>query len=144
MTATQLLTGSGGWPMSVFCTPDGRPYFAGTSSPPVDRHGMPAFRRVVRALGEAWVNDRERVVAQADAVVDAVAKELRLAETLTARTRTSTETQRPTAVVRGDHSNGPRPERNSVMGRAYRVRTGHSFDPDWGGFGPAPKFPDPL
>ncbi len=51
MTATQALTGSGGWPMSVFCTPDGRPFYAGTYFPPVERHGMPSFRRVVQALG---------------------------------------------------------------------------------------------
>ena len=72
MAATQALTGSGGWPMSVFCTPDGRPFYAGTYFPPVERHGMPAFRRVVQALGEAWCTEREQVLAQADALVDAV------------------------------------------------------------------------
>ena len=82
MSATQALTGSGGWPMSVFCTPDGRPFYAGTYFPPEERHGMPSFRRVVEALGEAWVNDRTQVVQQADALADAVRKEMRLAESL--------------------------------------------------------------
>ena len=63
MAATQALTGSGGWPMSVFCTPDGRPFYAGTYFPPEERHGMPSFRRVVEALGEAWVNERAQVLA---------------------------------------------------------------------------------
>ena len=82
MAATQALTGSGGWPMSVFCTPDGRPFYAGTYFPPVERHGMPSFRRVVQALGEAWVNERAQVLEQADALVGAVRRELRLAEAL--------------------------------------------------------------
>src|SRR5271167_1758748 len=82
MAATQALTGSGGWPMSVFCTPDGRPFYAGTYFPPVERHGMPSFRRVVQALGDAWVNERAQVLEQADKLVGAVRRELRLAEAL--------------------------------------------------------------
>ncbi|HXY27400.1 MAG TPA: thioredoxin domain-containing protein, partial [Acidimicrobiales bacterium] len=80
MTATQALTGSGGWPMSVFCTPDGRPFYAGTYFPPVDRGGMPAFRRVVRALGQAWQSERDQVLQQADALVGAVRQELSVAD----------------------------------------------------------------
>ncbi len=83
MAATQALTGSGGWPMSVFCTPDGRPFFAGTYFPPTERHGMPSFRRVLEALSEAWTEHRAQVDEQADALVDAVAKEVRLADELT-------------------------------------------------------------
>ena len=82
MSATQALTGSGGWPMSVFCTPDGRPFYAGTYFPPEERHGMPSFRRVVQALGEAWHNDKAQVLEQADALADTVRKEMRLAESL--------------------------------------------------------------
>ena len=89
MTATQALTGSGGWPMSVFCTPDGRPFYAGTYFPPVERHGLPSFRRVVQALGEAWTSERGQVLAQADALVGAVRKELSLAETMSAAAPTS-------------------------------------------------------
>jgi len=82
MAATQALTGAGGWPMSVFCTPDGRPFYAGTYFPPVERHGMPSFRRVVQALGDAWATERAQVLEQADALVGAVRRELRLAEAL--------------------------------------------------------------
>jgi uncharacterized protein YyaL (SSP411 family) len=143
MTATQLLTGSGGWPMSVFCTPDGRPYYAGTYFPPVDRHGMPGFRRVVRTLGEAWVNERQRVLDQADAVVEAVSKELRLAETLRDENRHN----------RGDDAlGGPsllgagagwQPAARELAGRVV-ASLASSFDADWGGFGSAPKFPRPT
>ena len=82
MAATQALTGSGGWPMSVFCTPDGRPFYAGTYFPPEERHGMPAFRRVIEALGTAWQTEREQVLAQADALVEAVRREVRLDQTM--------------------------------------------------------------
>ena len=69
--------------MSVFCTPDGRPFYAGTYFPPEDRHGMPSFRRVVEALGTAWETERDKVLAQADALVDAVRREVSLAELMT-------------------------------------------------------------
>src|SRR5205823_1405638 len=54
MDAVQAMTGSGGWPMTVFLTPDGRPFFAGTYFPNEDRHGMPSFRRVLAGVAEAW------------------------------------------------------------------------------------------
>jgi len=154
MAATQALTGSGGWPMSVFCTPDGRPFYAGTYFPPDERHGMPAFRRVVQALGQAWERDRAQVLVQADALVAAVEKELRLAESFSRDDATST---------------GPRPgavgaPSSAVIDRIGRAALGtdrtdidadaliHAvvaglaagFDAQWGGFGPAPKFPRPT
>ena len=89
MAATQAQSGSGGWPMSVFCTPDGRPFYAGTYFPPEERHGMPSFRRVIEALGTAWLTEREQVVAQADALVDAVRREVRLAESMVTERRPS-------------------------------------------------------
>ncbi len=127
MTATQALTGSGGWPMSVFCTPDGRPFYAGTYFPPVERHGMPSFRRVLQALGEAWVSERDQVLTQADALVGAVRKEMSLAETMGAAGTEAAAGIDPDAVL-------------------GRVVTGLAagFDPEWGGFGPAPKFPRPT
>ena len=54
MTVVQLLTGQGGWPMTVFLTPDGRPFYGGTYFPPDDRHGMPSFRRVLSHLAHMW------------------------------------------------------------------------------------------
>jgi len=155
MTATQALTGSGGWPMSVFCTPDGRPFYAGTYFPPVERHGMPSFRRVVQALGEAWVGEREQVLAQADALVGAVRKELRLAESLGEAAGAG-----PGGRVDPDASDGAGggsraatllPGRTGAGGldadavlSQVVAGLGAGFDPEWGGYGPAPKFPRPT
>src|SRR4051812_2066633 len=63
MAATQALTGQGGWPMTVFLTPQGRPFYAGTYFPPAPRLGMPSFPQVLQAIGEAWRTQREEVEA---------------------------------------------------------------------------------
>ena len=55
MEAVQTMTGRGGWPMTVWLTPDGRPFYAGTYFPDTDRHGMPSFRTVMRAVSDAWL-----------------------------------------------------------------------------------------
>ncbi len=65
MKATHLMTGSGGWPNSVFLTPDGRPFYAGTYFPPEDAYGRPGFPRVLKGLHEAWINEREKVLGVA-------------------------------------------------------------------------------
>src|SRR5205814_9524058 len=62
MQAVQALTGSGGWPMTVFLTPDGTPFFGGTYYPPTDRANMPGFPRVLAAIAEAWTNRRQEVL----------------------------------------------------------------------------------
>src|ERR1700682_2033168 len=62
MQAVQAITGSGGWPMAVFLTPDGTPFYGGTYFPPVDRHNMPAFPRVLESIADAWHNRRADVV----------------------------------------------------------------------------------
>ena len=148
MAATQALTGSGGWPMSVFCTPDGRPFYAGTYFPPEERHGMPAFRRVVEALGQAWRTDRAQVLAQADALVAAVERELRLAEALSGEDAAAAPDEPAVPGATGATPlGGLRPVRDfdAAAGIAAVVdglRAG--FDPEWGGFGPAPKFPRPT
>src|SRR5262249_47742730 len=54
----QSMTGQGGWPMTVFLTPDGTPFYGGTYFPPVDRHGLPGFPRLLQALADAWTNRR--------------------------------------------------------------------------------------
>jgi uncharacterized protein YyaL (SSP411 family) len=130
MAATQALTGSGGWPMSVFCTPDGRPFYAGTYFPPEERHGMPAFRRVVTTLGAAWEEERAQVLTQADALVEAVRREVRLDESMAL----------PDDGAGLGPSDGIDPDAliEQVVGS---LESG--FDPTWGGFGPAPKFPRP-
>jgi hypothetical protein len=157
MAATQALTGSGGWPMSVFCTPDGRPFYAGTYFPPEDRHGMPSFRRVVQALGQAWLEDRDQVLEQADALVAAARRELRLDETLDAARSSGGDAQAESGLVAADQTatastlerrlQSPPPtvdvDADALIARVVDgLRAG--FDPRWGGFGPAPKFPRPT
>jgi uncharacterized protein YyaL (SSP411 family) len=124
MAAVQAMSGSGGWPMSVFCTPDGRPFFAGTYFPPADRHGMPGFRRVLAALAEAWRDRREEVERQADALVDAVARDAGLADRLAGA--------------------GVAPPAFADALERTVAQLAERFDPEWGGFGPAPKFPRPT
>jgi uncharacterized protein len=142
MAATQALTGSGGWPMSVFCTPDGRPFYAGTYFPPVERHGMPSFRRVVQALGDAWINERAQVLEQADALVGAVQRELRLAEALSEEAPGGGRAgAAPTLRLAGMPARSGLDAEVLVEQVVAGVAAG--FDPEWGGFGPAPKFPRP-
>ena len=68
MDAVQAMTGQGGWPMTVFLTPDGVPFFGGTYFPPTDRHGLPSFRRVLTSIAGAWESRRDEVLATADSV----------------------------------------------------------------------------
>src|SRR5262249_61077360 len=70
MEAVQALTGSGGWPMTVFLTPDGAPFYAGTYFPPRDRYGMPGFPRLLRGIADLYANRREEVERQAAAFRD--------------------------------------------------------------------------
>ncbi|MFH1418650.1 MAG: thioredoxin domain-containing protein [Planctomycetota bacterium] len=74
MKATQLFTGSGGWPMSVWLTPDLKPFYAGTYFPPESRWGRPGFREVLMYLSHVWRDEREKVAQQADTLTDAVRK----------------------------------------------------------------------
>ena len=114
MKATQALTGQGGWPMTVFLTPDARPFFAGTYYPPEPRGGMPSFGQLVTALAEAWRNRRDEVLTSADSIVAHVAPEF--------------------GVL-------PSPDRLDLA--AVMARVNADFDPVYGGFGRAPKFPAP-
>src|SRR5579885_2692445 len=66
MNAVQAMTGHGGWPMTVFLTPKGAPFFGGTYFPPADRHGLPSFRRVLASVAEAWRLRRDEVTRSAD------------------------------------------------------------------------------
>jgi len=125
MAAVQALTGSGGWPMSVFCTPDGRPFFAGTYFPPDDRGGLPSFSRVLDALADAWATKRSLVEEQADALAEAVRHQVALSDTLTA------------------NLDAPAPHFDDLLDRAVG-QLSRSFDETLGGFGAAPKFPRPT
>src|ERR1700691_2630578 len=82
MAATQLVSGHGGWPMSVFLLPDGRPFMAGTYYPPTDRGGQVGFTRLLSALHDAWVNQRELVERQADDLSTALSREVHFVDHL--------------------------------------------------------------
>ncbi len=113
MDAVQSMTGHGGWPMTVFLTPSGEPFFAGTYFPREDRHGHPSFRRVIEAVHDAWVNRRAEVEAQAGTLAETVA----------------------TVVPPGEAVPG-----HAELSEAYEALR-VAFDPVHGGFGGAPKFP---
>jgi uncharacterized protein len=115
MDAVVALTGHGGWPMTVFLTPDGEPFFGGTYFPPAPRHGLPSFREVLEAVAQAYRERRGEVAQSARQLVAAV--------------RDSAELE---------PSNEPLTD--SVLGDAAR-NLQRIFDPQWGGFGGAPKFP---
>jgi len=115
MDAVVALTGQGGWPMTVFLTPECEPFLGGTYYPPEPRHGMPSFRQVLLAVSEAYRGRRADVARQARALVEAIAT--------TSETRPSTD-----------------PLTESLLTEAARgLRSG--FDPAAGGWGRAPKFP---
>ena len=115
MDAVVALTGHGGWPMTVFLTPEGEPFFGGTYFPPEPRHGMPAFRDVLDAVSDLY---RERRAASR-----------RLGKAARRRDQGSSEVRPSTD-----------PLTESLLGDAARALR-RQFDPEWGGFGGAPKFP---
>jgi uncharacterized protein YyaL (SSP411 family) len=118
MAAVQMLTGQGGWPMSVFLTPDLRPFTGGTYFPPEDRYGRPGFRRVLLMLADAWKTRRGDI--------DQAAAEI---------------TQHLQGLGQLPDQGGELSDRllRQVVGRYAR-----SFDRTHGGFGTAPKFPHPM
>ncbi|HJU37553.1 MAG TPA: thioredoxin domain-containing protein [Gaiellaceae bacterium] len=115
MDAVVALTGQGGWPLTVFLTPDGEPFFGGTYFPPEPRHGLPSFRQVLRAVAEAYRERPEDVAAQAEALVGALRR--------SAETEPSRE-----------------PLAEALLAEAERNLLSQ-LDPTYGGFGHAPKFP---
>src|SRR5437660_1943660 len=72
MTFVQATTGHGGWPMSVWLTPDLKPFIGGTYFPPEDRHGHPGFKKVLTGIAEAWKRDREKISEQGGKIVEAL------------------------------------------------------------------------
>ena len=120
MAATQLITRSGGWPNSVFLTPDLKPFFAGTYFPPTDGRGRPGFPRVLQGLREAWLFRRPELLQQADMVAQAMTEHL--------------------TASRGKAASLP----DAELAKAVEDGLAARFDPEWGGFGSAPKFPSPA
>jgi hypothetical protein len=121
MAATQLVSGHGGWPMSVFLVPDGRPFMAGTYYPPVDRGGQIGFGRLLDALSDAWINQRDAIERQADELHAGLDREVHFVDHL-APFHESLDLE--------------------AVRRQLRDDLVAQVDPD-GGFGGAPKFPRP-
>jgi uncharacterized protein YyaL (SSP411 family) len=119
MEATQAMTGSGGWPMTVFLTPDRRPFFAGTYFPKRGGYGRPGFLDVLAAVRQAWADRRGELDQQADQLTDAV------------RARSTV----PVPPAGSEVGVGP-----DVLTRAAEELLA-AHDAEWGGFGRAPKFP---
>ena len=126
MEAVQAITGSGGWPMSVFLTPDRRPFYGGTYFPPTDVPGRPSFTTVLDALTDIWANRRTEVEEQADELSGAIAS----------RSVIETPPDHPSLL---DGLGGEAPDLLSPAVDELSKR----FDAEWGGFGGAPKFPQP-
>jgi uncharacterized protein YyaL (SSP411 family) len=117
MRATQAMTGSGGWPMTVFLRPDGSPFFAGTYFPSNERLGMPSFRRVLAAVSDAFTNRQPEVEQTADQVREFL--------------------KRPALPLAAGTVD------RTLLDEAY-TRLARDYDPAYGGFGGAPKFPQPM
>ena len=120
MSAVQSMTGRGGWPMTVFLTPDGRPFYGGTYFPKGDRHGLPGFTRILEAIVDAWRNRRQELLGQADKLT--------------------------VALARGNDLSGaagPEGLEEKTLERAV-ANLEQQFDTGHGGFGGAPKFPQAM
>ncbi len=118
MAATQALTGSGGWPMTVWVTPDGRPFYAGTYYPPRTVGGTPAFRQVIDAVVDAWATRREEIVGSAARI--------------------------SAAVARGWPAPDGSAPLDALVADTALAAVGVTYDEVHGGFGRAPKFPPSM
>jgi len=121
MDAVHAISGRGGWPMSVFLTPDGEPFYAGTYFPKEPRQGMPSFKEVLDQLADVWETER-------DEVLEAAAR-------VTARVRSARDAMASSA--------GTAPLGAETLHDAV-ARIAHEFDEEHGGWGGPPKFPQPL
>jgi uncharacterized protein len=117
MEAVQALSGHGGWPMTVFLTPDGRPFFGGTYFPKTARQGLPSFTELCQAMSQVWHERRDDVLTQAGELTAALGRSAQLP------------------------AGSGLPDASAVT--AARTTLLQRFDNAWGGFGPAPKFPQP-
>jgi uncharacterized protein YyaL (SSP411 family) len=111
------MTGQGGWPMTIFMTPDGKPFFAGTYFPPVDAHGRPSFKRLIGLIDHAWKTKRDEIERSGSELLAAIQEDQGL---------------------HGQGSLGVKMVEQAVD--SFK----RQFDPREGGFGGAPKFPRPM
>jgi len=119
MTFVQATTGGGGWPMSVWLTPDLKPFVGGTYFPPEDRYGQPGFKKVLERIAAAWKQDHGKIAEQASKIVEALGE---------------SQNAQPETAAKID---------NQLFQTAYE-QLARSFDDKEGGFGAAPKFPRPV
>jgi uncharacterized protein YyaL (SSP411 family) len=117
MQATQALTGQGGWPMSVFLTPERKPFYAGTYFPPTPRHGLPSFTQVLQAISDAWGDRRGELLDSASEIVRQLSKQATFGG---AGELTAADCEKALVALQGE------------------------FDRTYGGFGRAPKFPPSM
>jgi uncharacterized protein YyaL (SSP411 family) len=129
MTAVQATTGSGGWPMSVWLTPDLKPFYCGTYFPPESRSGRPGFKELLQRVHDVWEANPDGVVAQANQVTDALTQHATLRQAVVAG---SADRAQP------DEEIDPAP-----LELGFEQFRG-SYDDEHGGFGAAPKFPRPV
>ncbi len=120
MSAVQAMTGSGGWPMSVFLTPEGQPFYGGTYFPPKPRYGMPSFTDVLLGIADAWQNRRQELVEGGKRLVAAIERQSTVRE----------------GVQGGDL-------KSETLGAAFE-NLWQRFDRAHSGWGDAPKFPQPM
>ena len=120
MTFTQALTGQGGWPMTIFLTPELKPFYAGTYYPPNDSHGRPGFPKLLNAISAAWNNDQENILDSAN--------------NITSQMQKTVQKKLPTASI---------PLTSTSLSDRFEIFR-NSYDETNGGFGNSPKFPSPT
>lgn len=119
MTVCQALTGHGGWPLTIFMTPDKTPFFAGTYFPKNDRMGMSGLKTILNSVNQAWLNNREALLHSGSRIIDAIKDSF------------EEDTPESTATISED-----------IFDEAFS-QFKYDFDNIFGGFGSAPKFPTP-
>ncbi len=129
MTYVQQTTGHGGWPMSVWLTPDLKPFYGGTYFPPEDRHGRPGFITVLNAITQHWREKRDKITAGAEEVVAALRRYAVEGPAREQPAEGAAEVSLPEAA-------------SDALTKAFQYFY-EAHDPNWGGFGGAPKFPRP-
>ena len=122
MAFVQASTGGGGWPMSVWLTPELKPFYGGTYFPPEQRYGHPGFRMVLERVAEAWQQDRDRIEESSRAAIEQLIKQ--------------------SGVAAAAPGSALRPDKDTLDAGFYVFR--RSFDSRYAGFGEAPKFPRPV
>ena len=117
MSVCQSMTGSGGWPLTILMTPEGKPFFAGTYFPKSSRMGMPGLMDILKQIADMWENNRQKIVNAGDEITKAI------------QPRRGLNT--PVNAINIE-----------TLKKGY-AQFKNSFDAKWGGFGAAPKFPTP-